>query len=323
MNHTLSSTAERSFWLGRYLERAESTARLVMVNGRLLYDLPKRLPLGWQQLIEITGNGGLFEEIYAEPNERNISRFLINDTRNSSSLLSSLGQARENVRTLRGIIPRHAVEYMNELYLFGRDALSEPLSRSRRARGLQGILQVVQRIEGFMSANMLHDAHWSFFRLGNYIERADMTSRIIEAGSDNIFESVMDLEPYADIQWRSVLLALDAGQAYNTVVQEPIQQAAVIEFLVRNEQLPRSLAFSLNSARNSLRKLPRHDRVLRLLNRERRNLRTLDCEAADADAIRQFMDNLQMALADINSAIMSSYFQFEHKSRARQGRTSA
>ena len=81
-SHTLSSTAQRSYWLGRYLERAESTARLITVNSRLLYDLPRRIPLGWQGLVEITASSDLFDELYPESNEKTVSRYLINDTRN-------------------------------------------------------------------------------------------------------------------------------------------------------------------------------------------------------------------------------------------------
>ena len=145
-SHTLSSTAQRSYWLGRYLERAESTARLVTVNGRLLYDLPKRLPLGWQGPVNITGNRSHFDVLYGDPTEKNVTRFLINDSRNPGSLFRSLDNARENVRTLRGIIPRACVEAINELYLFARESLSEPHSRSRRAEGLSEVQASVQRI---------------------------------------------------------------------------------------------------------------------------------------------------------------------------------
>jgi uncharacterized alpha-E superfamily protein len=306
MTHTLSSTAQRAYWLGRYLERAESTARLVSVNARLFYDLPKRLPLGWQPLVVITGNQESFVEFYDEPNEKNVTRFLINDARNPSSLLNSIEFARENVRTLRGIIPRQAVEYVNEMYLYAKDSLSEPLSRLRRSQSLIEIPKFTQRIEGFMSANMLHDEHWSFFRLGNYIERADMTSRIIDVGTDNMLADVVELEPYADIQWRSVLLSLDAAQSYNTEVQEPINQAAVLNFLLQNPRLPRSLAYALKSTRNGLRALPRNEQALRRVNRLRRKLREFNL--TEADQIREFLDEVQIDLADLNRSISRTYF---------------
>lgn len=316
MTRTLSSTATRSYWLGRYLERAESTARLVMVNGRLLYDLPRRLPLGWQPLVDITGGAELFAQLYTESSEKNVTRFLINDLHNPASLFSALNWTRENVRTLRGIIPRQSIEYVNELYLFAREYLSEPLSRTRRVQGLSKILEFVQRIDGFMSANMLHDAHWTFLRLGNFIERADMTSRIIEAGCDNMFEAVSELEPFSDIQWRSVLLSLDATQCYNTVVQSPISKEAVLEFLIRNEALPRSLAYSLNSLRNGLRSLPRHEKILRSINRLRRSINQTDVGSLEGETLREFLDDFQLQLAQINQVIADVYFEFKPRRRA-------
>ncbi len=316
MNRTLSSTATRSYWLGRYLERAESTARLVMVNGRLLYDLPRRMPLGWQPLVDITGGPELFAELYDESSEKNVTRFLINDVHNPASLFNSLNWTRENVRTLRGIIPRQAIEYVNELHLFAREYLSEPLSRTRRVQGLSKILEFVQRIDGFMSANMLHDAHWTFLRLGNFIERADMTSRIIEAGCDNMFEAVSELEPFRDIQWRSVLLSLDATQSYNTVVQSPVSSEAVLEFLICNESLPRSLAYSLNSLRNGLRDLPRHEKILRSVNRLRRTINQTDVGTLEGAGLREFLDDFQLQLAQINQTIADVYFEFKPRRRA-------
>jgi uncharacterized alpha-E superfamily protein len=313
MTHTLSSTAQRCYWLGRYLERAENSARIVNVNGRLLFDLPKRLPLGWQPLVEITGNQQLFAELYDESSEKNVSRFLINDLRNSGSLMSSISMARENVRTLRGIIPRQGVEYVNELYLYAKDQLSEPLSRSRRTQGLIEVAKFTQRLEGFMSGNMLHNANWSFFRLGNYIERADMTSRIIDVGTDNMLADVSDLEPFADIQWRSVLLSLDAAQSYNTEVQEPVSQDGVLNFLVRNDRLPRSLTYALNSIRHGLRALPRHEQSLKRVNSLRRKLKAI--EFSDAEQIRQFLDDVQVALADLDQAISRTYFQIRPENK--------
>jgi len=321
--HTLSSTAKRSYWLGRYLERAESTARLIAENGNLLMDLPIRLPLGWQALVNITGSVALFNEFYPEPNERNVTRFLINDQRNPASLANSLAWARENARTLRGIIPRQAVEYIIELHLYAKENLSPPLSRSRRAEGLSSVPEFIQRIDGFMSANMLHDAHWSFWRLGNFIERADMTSRIIDVGADNLLQPAVELEPFADVQWRSVLRSLNATQSYMSVIQEPIQQAAVLEFLFKNPNLPRSLTYALHSLRNSLRPLPRHERALRALNRLRRNIAQADPATLDGAALRTFLDDFQLQLADVHEQVTKTYFDFKPRQRRSTRRATA
>ncbi len=316
-NRILSSTAERAYWLGRYLERADSTARLVRVNSRLLYDLPRRLPLAWQGLVNITGSRTLFDEHFDEPSEKNVSRYLINDVRNPGSLINSLNSARENVRTLRGIIPRGSVEYINEAHIYAKEHLSEPLSRSRRAEGLDEVQAFIQRIDGYLSANMLHDAHWAFLRLGNFIERADMTSRILEAGCKDIFDDASDLEPFTDIQWRSVLLSLDATQSYNQVVQGPVSQEAVLEFIVFNPQLPRSITYSLDSLRKSIRALPRHDRIIQAVNRLRREVAAQELNRMKIAAVETFLDDFQSELADIDSSIRRTYFQYKPRRRRK------
>ncbi|MGE0622272.1 MAG: alpha-E domain-containing protein [Pseudomonadales bacterium] len=315
----LSSTAERAYWLGRYLERADSTARLVTVYSRLLFDLPKRLPLAWQGLVNISGSRTLFDEHFSEADEKHVCRHLINDARNSGSLIRSLDFARENVRTLRGIIPRKSVEYINDLHLFTRDRLSEPLSRTRRVEGLQEVQTYIQRIDGFLSANMLHDAHWTFLRLGNYIERADMTSRILEAGCDDIFDDASELDPFTDIQWRSVLLSLDATQAYNQVVQGPVSQEAVLNFLVHETRLPRSMAYPLDSLRHSIRDLPRNERPMRLINRLRRQTASTEVGRMSIEAIRKFLDDFQRDLVELDSLISRTYFHYRPRRRRAAG----
>lgn len=321
--HTLSSTAKRTYWLGRYLERTESTARLIAENGNLMIDLPARLPHSWSPLISITGSGATFATLYEEPTERNVTRFLIGDLRNHGSILSSLGWARENVRTLRGIIPRQAVEYIIELHLYARDHLSGALSRSRRAEGLTVVPALIQQIEGFMSANMLHDAHWNFWRLGNFVERADMTTRIIDVGTDNPLQTADAPGPFTDLQWRSVLRSLNATQSYLTVRQEPIHQSAVVGFLIGNRSLPRSLTYSLESLRNGLRTLPRSDRALRAVNRLRRFLQSSEIENLEGPELHQFLDGCQVQLAEIHQQIDRTYFEFHPRRIPQQADRSA
>ena len=308
--HTLSSTAERSYWLGRYLERSETSARLVTVHANLLIDLPRRMPLGWRPLVAITGIAPLYDELFEDTTERNVCRFLVNDQRNPGSLINSLSRARENARTLRGIIPRAAFEYVNDAYLFAREHLTEPLSRTRRMSGLNRITEYVQQVDGYMSANMLHDAHWCFLRVGQFIERADMTTRMIDVGTGTFWRSAAELEPFADIQWRSVLRALYALQSYNTTVAEPITQGPVIDFLINDPRLPRSVAYGLNSVRNNLRNLPRHDQPLRAANRLRRELAVTDVRTMTAEQISDFLDQCQVRLSQLHGRIHRTYFDF-------------
>lgn len=308
--HTLSSTAERSYWLGRYLERSETTARLVTVHANLLIDMPRRMPLGWRPLIVITGSAELYDELFESTSEKSVCRFLINDQRNPGSLLHSLSWARENARTLRGIIPRPAFEFVNEAYLFAKDKLTEPLSRTRRVSGLNTITEYVQQVDGYMSANMLHDAHWNFLRIGQFIERADMTTRMIDVGTGTFWESAAELEPFSDIQWRSVLRALYALQSYNTTMSEPITQGPVMEFLMNDRRLPRSVAYGVDSVRNNLRSLPRHDKPLRAVNRIRRELAATDVRSMTSQEVSEYLDRCQIRLSQLHDEIHKTYFDF-------------
>lgn len=314
--HTLSTTAFRTYWLGRYIERAGSTARLVMVNTNLLIDLPVRLPLGWQPLVEILAQKEGFAELYQgtgtkrspEASERSIVRFLLSDPRNPATLISALNYARENARVLRGKLPRAAFEYINEAHMDAKEMLAEPLSRTRRNAGLQQVIERLDQINGFLSSAMLHNASWQFYRLGNFIERADMTTRIIDLGTADLVGSGSDLAPFSDIQWRSVLNSLDAMQGYTATVQKPVNQADVLQFLLQNSELPRSLQRSFNTIRNCLRALPDNGDLLDQINRMRRQLQRAQVGNLVGQRLQKYLDARQKQLLSLHQRINNQYF---------------
>ena len=315
MSSVLSRVAERLYWLGRYLERSDATGRLVAINASLMMDLPMRLPLGWHPLLAITGSETLFAELYGPASaatERNVCRFLTADTRNPGAIISSLAMARENARTIRETMPRITFEYINELFLYTRSTLPTATSRTRRSQALDAISRHVQQLEGFLSQNMLHNAHWELMRLGNHIERADMTTRIADVRSADLFADHHDLAPFEEIQWRSVLRSAYAMQSYNAATRGPLTAARALDFLYKNERLPRSYLRCLRSARRSLLALPRRQRPLRLCADAIREIETTNVggfgETARRGALRAFSRRCQTRLAEINDAIVSAYF---------------
>jgi len=305
--HTLSKTAERIYWLGRYLERAESTARLVNVNGNLLIDLPRRIQLSWVALIDIMGMRAQFYEHYDTPDERNVVRFLVTDMNNSGSLLTSLSMARENARTIREIMPRVAFEYINDLYLYAKERASGAMSRSRTSETMEGVMRRVQHIAGFLSGSMLHGDTWSFLRIGEFIERADMTTRIIDVRSVDL-QDTAGLEPYSQLQWRSVLRSLHALQAFHLAVQEPIQRSLVLDFLFTNDALPRSLAYCTSRIRSWLRSLPRNQKPMNAINRVIRFLDSVDVATLQDAELHTFIDDCQRHLSYLDKEIDRTYF---------------
>ena len=318
MNGTvLSRVAERVYWLGRYLGRADATARLIDVNANLLMDLPVRLPLGWRPLIDIAGAGALFDELYgpgAEATEHNVCRFLATDTRNPSSIINSIANVRNNARSVRETMPRVTFEYFNDLYLFARSALVAGQSRSRRSEALDGISQRTRQLEGFLSQNMLHDAHWDLLRLGNYIERADMTTRIIDVRTEDLFADDHELEPFQHIQWFAVLRSFYAMQSYLASVREAVQGPLVLEFLFKDERLPRSYLRCLVGVQRSLRELPRSEAAQEACDRAISALETADVQrfgGSDNRAeLHAFIDQCQRAVAAIHDVIAEVYFGY-------------
>lgn len=320
-HHTLSRVAERLYWLGRYIERAESTARLIMVNSNLLIDFPVSLPDGWRPLIDITGSDELFDTLFEEPSERNVVRFLAHDQRNPSSIVCSIDAARENARTVRDTMPRITYEIVNDLYRYAKSELGSA-SRARRVDALTGVTQRVQQLEGFLSANMIHDNKWSFLRIGSDVERADMMTRIVDVRSVDLLPD-QELAPFQDIQWRSVLRSLYAMQGYQTAVQEPIVREPVLQFLFASPELPRAYRRCLEHIRACLRSLPRNDTPLRTCNRMLRQLRQFDFGALEGATLHEFVDQRQVDLADLHADITRTYFSFRPrivKSRAARSR---
>lgn len=316
---TLSRVAESIYWLGRYVERAESTARLINVNSNLLIDLPLRLPLGWQPLIYIMGVDEAFDALHKEPTEQNVVRFLTSDRNNPGCIVNCIRAARENARTIRDTMPGSTFEYINDLYLYARAELSGQLSRTRCVEALGGITRRVQQLEGFLAANMVHDDKWNFLRLGNYIERADMTTRIVDVRSNDLLLESSDLLPFENIQWRSVLRSLYAMQSYYASMSEPIDRAPVLEFLFKSTELPRAYARCLQDLRRTLLQLPRSDRPLRACNRAIRHLKQTDVRELEGTSLHEFIDECQLQIGHLHEEIGKTYFHF----KARRPRRSA
>lgn len=181
----LSRVAHNIYWMARYLERAEDTARIINVNTNLLLDLPRSMTFGWLPLIFIVGAEKQFFE--KEPNrladEITVVKFLIGDVDNPGSILRSLAAARENLRTTRDVTPQEAWEMINGLYIFARDHLP---TRRGRFEFLRRIIHGAQQINGLLAGSMSRTAAYDFVKLGRFLERADMTTRILDVRSANL-----------------------------------------------------------------------------------------------------------------------------------------
>jgi uncharacterized alpha-E superfamily protein len=234
--------AENVYWLARYLERAENSARLINVNSNLLLDLPPEYRPGWLALIDITGSRELFDKREKRIEERDIVHFLIADLDNPGSILASIRAARENARTLRDVLPNEVWEHLNELFMEIKEELPAALGRRTRFPFLKRIIRAMQTLTGELEGTMSRNDAFTIMLLGRNLERADMTSRIIDVRSGQLLPAdAPGFRPFDTIQWLNllprsagVLGALDEACRFLTGVNlATLDQTGLHEFIDR------------------------------------------------------------------------------------------
>ena len=323
----LSRVAQNIYWMTRYVERAEDTARLINVNTNLLLDLPRTTTFGWLPLIFIIGAENRFFEKDPQrlADEATVVKFLINDREHPSSIIASLAAARENLRTTRDTVPQEAWEQINSLYIYARDHLP---SRRGRYEFLRRVIQGAQQIGGLLAGAMSRTAAYDFVRLGHYLERADMTTRILDVRSANLLshpsqaqsqaytqtqtQTVIppqeEQDPFESIQWMSVLKSLSAYQMYRQQVRVRVNGPDVLKFLLQDEYFPRAVAFCLRQLEICLRKLPRHEAALAALATLRQKLNAAAVPELTREGLHDFIDEVQIGLGELHDQIAAAYF---------------
>ena len=309
----LSRVAERMYWAGRYLERAENSARLVDSYDNLLLDLPPDAGVDWRRLLQIADAEQEFEQRGEAPTERNILGFLLSDVDNPGSLYSSLAFVRENVRTSRDLIPREAWECVNELYLMARRRLSKAIGRPNRHEIMSACIVGCQQLTGLLSGTMSHGEAYNFLRLGVHLERADMSSRVVDVAALTLMDSEAS-EAYENTLWMGVLKSLSAYQMYRQHVRRRIAPADVVEFLIKDKQFPRAIAAVLMALHDSTGSLPRNTAVAAALAKLEQSIATAEVGSKGAGPLHDYIDRLQIGLADLHRAIEAAWFLTPNRS---------
>lgn len=312
----LSSVAERVYWLGRYIERVENAARLINVYSQMLFDLPTGSHLGWGILIDITGCNADYDQLGLPMEEKQIVRYLVTDPKNPASLLSSVRMMRENARTTREIIPAEAWEHFNNLYLKMKETASHSLSRRGRQQLLEDVIGDCQRVFGLLTGSMNHDTAYAFIQIGRKVERADMTSRMVDVGSISLLPAFtrdtkqrVILEPYENVIWMNVLRCLGGYQAYRQKVQHAVNGEEVVRFLLQDEEFPRAIGYCLKDMVTYLNKLPNNQDVLQAVARAKKVTTQADISRLLQSGLLDFIDELQISFADIHEELNNTWFR--------------
>ncbi len=308
----LARLAEHLYWHGRYLERAEGLARLINVNAHLNLDLPGRIAPGWEPLVRITGNSELFEALYDDDvGERQVAKFLIADERNPGSIRSTLEFARENMRAARDLLPREVWEQMNGLYLRISEQITGNVSKRRRHESLADLILGSQQIAGMLMGTMSQDYAYDFILIGRYLERADVTTRILDVRADDLLpEQAEEVPAFESIQWMSVLKSLTGYQMYRRHVRTRVAGPDVLRFLLRDRLFPRSAIFCLKALESLLTGLPgEDDSALRATTALMRHLDSARMARLKGEPLSEFIDRIQIELGDIGQHISQTWFQ--------------
>jgi len=254
----LSRVASTLYWMSRYVERAENTARVLDVAWRmsLLVKEPQLQNQEWFAPLNITGSLFPFSGRHDVVCAREVLHFMALDPENPSSIHACARQARENARAVRGAITSEMWEVLNSTWLEMQQMDEEKL----RSRGISPFFDWVKErshlFRGVTFGTMLRDDGYDFARLGTHLERADSTARILDVKYHILLPSVKDVGGAVDYyQWSAVLRSVSAFEAYRKVYRDVITPLKLAELLILRDDLPRSLHFCIRQAADTLERV--------------------------------------------------------------------
>ncbi len=302
----LSRDAEHLYWLARYIERAENTGRLINVNVEMMLDFPTDKSLGWEPILEAMNSKDAYLLDHKNFNESDVIHYLSREKNNPNSIASCLSFASYNSEFIKDDLPRSAVEELNNNEMNFLKEMTTSVSKRKRAKNIYEVISSSQRFFGIISDNFSRGYAFEFLRLGRFIERADMITRIIDSiCTSDEKEGTIDL---STLEWVNLLKTLSAHQAFRKVSRGEIIKDNVIGFLFKDDSFPRSIFRCLTIIKKSFQNLPKNDDTLSFIEKFLENLRSARVERYDNKRIHVFIDSTQKKISTIDHLIQKSYF---------------
>jgi uncharacterized alpha-E superfamily protein len=304
----LSRVAERVYWMARYIERAEDTARLVAAYNHLVMDVPRGTQPGWDVLIRILDADPVFEQWFNVRNEQNVLRLLIGEAESTCSIPYAIRLARENVRTTRDVLPDEVWELVNELYLYSAEASDKSVARKTRQAYLEEIIQRCQVINGVLRSTLCRDHTYRFIKIGQLLERADMTTRVIDVGASDFLAHEGVAQGIEHLLWGTLLKSLSALGAYRRLIEPQVEKNAAVDFVFMEATFPRSVRFCIREIRRELCELNNANLSVRTIERIRRKLRGFEAVNFAQPELHAYIDELQALINSLHEAIADTWF---------------
>jgi uncharacterized alpha-E superfamily protein len=255
----LSRTADHLFWMNRYTERAENTARLLDVNYQtsLLPQSTATAQAGWQGLLSISELLPAYKEKHEVIRAKEVMDFMVKDERNPSSIVSCLSAARENARAVRGTLTTEVWETQNQTWLEVKRMIKQGDFEADPSQFFEWVKFRSHLSRGVTVGTMLMDEALHFMRLGTFLERADNTARLVDVKfhaveSDFYGTANGKDQEYDFYHWSAILRSVSGFEVYRKVYRDVIRPERVAELLILRPDMPRSLHASLNEVVNNL-----------------------------------------------------------------------
>lgn len=312
----LSRVANSLYWMSRYVERAENTARMVDVNLQLLLDVrdleDASLEGYWGPIVQSMGDGESFQALHGKATGRTVTEFLVFQEENPNSILSAITLGRENARTVRDQITIELWEELNRLYLF----LHSDEAKTLWMRSPSDFFQKVKRssllIQGITDTTVVRNEGWYFIEAGRQLERADKTSRLLDLryGSTSVNGHGTQWDA---LSWSAILRSCSAWDAYKAQRGADLQPGMVAEFLLLSEDFPRSARFCVQQLDKALRRISGvpegrfTNDAERLCGRLLAQLQFSTKDEIMTRGLHATIDDLQVQLNAIGGALFQSY----------------
>jgi uncharacterized alpha-E superfamily protein len=313
----LSRIAESLYWMSRYLERADNTARMLQIN--LLYFIEAEDALSeeaqWKPLLSITGGEEPYAECYGVPDitAHKVIRFMTQERTNPNCIRSVLRMARENARVVRDRISKEMWGAMNELWLAVDAHLQTPLPSERAAAFYALVRDEVARFHGVTLNTMMRGREFSFYTLGTFVERVDMTARLMDVKYHLLFPNVsMVGSPLDYYHWAALLKSLSGFEAYRRKYHLGPRPLDIAQFIIFDPDFPRSLRFAVDGMANALKKI-NDDGLAQLscdaLGHLMEHLDKNTPETVFAQGRHEFLEELLERVSVLNAALAADYFE--------------
>ena len=314
----LSRVADSCFWLSRYIERAESSARILDVNIQLVLDSEMQNGNAnsdlWKPILSTLEEQELFQSQHGELNGDDVMEFVTFEKANPNSILSSVTFARENARTVREQISSEMWEQLNRLYLHLQSPAARAAFRESPIGFYRSLVDSFHSFQGITDATMTHGEGWQFLQAGKYLERADSTSRVLDFKYHVLLPSGERVGGHLDItQWMAVLRSCSAMEAYLKLFHDRVTSWEVAGFLILHDNFPRSIRFCVGELDQALHSISGSGRghfsneAERLSGMLRSSLDFTTVDSIFQSGLHQYLDQTQTRIAEVSRALAETY----------------